>query len=141
MQNENITRKKRSVVLINCLQTLTINLISFITVRNSSCGKVMFSQACVKNSVHRADTHPPGRHIPGQTPPPPPQADTPLPPKMATAADGTHPNEMHSGAFIISFIPASIVHFIFFSFFPKILVYTWSFKGPLIPLFCTSGDV
>ena len=24
-----------------------------ITVRNSSCGKVMFSQACVKNSVHR----------------------------------------------------------------------------------------
>ena len=24
-----------------------------ITVRNSSCGKVMFLQACVKNSVHR----------------------------------------------------------------------------------------
>ena len=24
-----------------------------ITVRNSSCGKAMFSQACVKNSVHR----------------------------------------------------------------------------------------
>ena len=24
-----------------------------ITVRNSSCGKVMFSQACVKNSVHK----------------------------------------------------------------------------------------
>ena len=23
------------------------------TVRNSSCGKVMFSQVCVKNSVHR----------------------------------------------------------------------------------------
>ena len=26
-----------------------------ITSRNSSCGKVMFSQACVKKSVHRAD--------------------------------------------------------------------------------------
>ena len=28
-----------------------------ITVRNSSCGKVMFSQACVKNSVHRGRVH------------------------------------------------------------------------------------
>ena len=26
---------------------------AFITVSNSSCGKVMFSQVCVKNSVHR----------------------------------------------------------------------------------------
>ena len=26
---------------------------SIFTARNSSCGKVMFSQACVKNSVHR----------------------------------------------------------------------------------------
>ena len=54
-----------------------------------SCGKVIFSQACVKNSVHSggggvslsacwdtppwADTslgrHPPGRHSSGQTPP------------------------------------------------------------------------
>ena len=25
---------------------------AIITVRKSSCGKVMFSQACVKNSVH-----------------------------------------------------------------------------------------
>ena len=41
---------------------------SFITVRNSSCGKVMFSQACVKNSVHRRGVS--ARH--------PPQADTPL---------------------------------------------------------------
>ena len=42
--------------------------IFIITVRNSSCGKVMFSQACVKNSVHsggvcRQTTH-------GQTSPP-----------------------------------------------------------------------
>ena len=37
-----------------------------------SCRKAMFSQACVKNSVHREgvcpiacwDTHPPGRHTP-----------------------------------------------------------------------------
>ena len=72
--------------------------IFIITVRNSSCGKVMFSQACVKNSVHsggvclgpQADTplnrhpqtdtpladtslgRPPSRQTPhGQTPPPP----------------------------------------------------------------------
>ena len=50
-----------------------------------SCGKVMFSQACVKNSVHRGrvsasmhagihplpGSHPPGRHPTGQTPPAP----------------------------------------------------------------------
>ena len=63
-------------------------------VRKRSCGKVMLSQACVKNSVHRgrvcqtpprADTHPPG-----QTTPPTPQKHT------ATAADGTHPTGIHS---------------------------------------------
>ena len=30
---------------------LLFDNLRFITVRNSSCGKVMFSQACVKNSV------------------------------------------------------------------------------------------
>ena len=25
------------------------------TVRNSSCGKATFSQACIKNSIHRGD--------------------------------------------------------------------------------------
>ena len=61
----------------------------------SSCGKVMFLQACVKNSVHggsRQTPPPSGRHLP--------QADTPLvrqtPPETATAADGTHPTGMHS---------------------------------------------
>ena len=39
-----------------------------ITVRNSSCGKVMFSQACVTNSVHRGRCTPPG-HTPLDTPP------------------------------------------------------------------------
>ena len=85
------------------------------TIGNSSCGKVMFSQVCVKNSVHSgggegvsqhalvvgwglcipactgqvgcvADT-PLGRH--------PPRADT-SPPPVATAPDGMHPTGMHS---------------------------------------------
>ena len=50
-----------------------------ITIRNSSCGKVMFSQACVKNSVHGGGAvHPLGRH---------PWADIPL---------YTHPSQAHS---------------------------------------------
>ena len=62
-----------------------------------SCGKVIFSQACVKNSVHGMggvclsacwDIHPLGRHPPGQTV----RAGI----DMATAADGTHPTGMHS---------------------------------------------
>ena len=44
-----------------------------ITVRNSSFGKVMLSQACVKNSVHRGEVYTP----PGHIPPGHPQADTP----------------------------------------------------------------
>ena len=75
----------------------------------------MFSQACVKSSVHGRgciprpsacwDTHPPtqcklgythplGRHPPGQTPSPGrhPPGRQHHPPK-ATAADGTHPTE------------------------------------------------
>ena len=49
-----------------------------ITVRKRSCGKVMFSQACVKNSVHGRGRCAPlwadtllDRHPPGQTPPRP----------------------------------------------------------------------
>ena len=59
----------------------------------------MFSQECVKNSVHRGVIYPAGRH--------PPKADTPHeqtphpmgrhpPSETATAADGTHPTLMHS---------------------------------------------
>ena len=58
-----------------------------VTVRNSSCGKVMFSQVSVCPRGEgctppcQADTNPPaGRR----------------PPQMATAADGTHPTGMHS---------------------------------------------
>ena len=82
---------------------ILIILASIITVRNSSCGKVMFSQVCVKHSVHggrvsasglgrvpasgsSGAVHPPGRH-------PHPRADTP---ETATAADGTYPTGMHS---------------------------------------------
>ena len=63
-----------------------------------SCGKVIFSQACVKNSVNRgwgvsASVHggihpPPGQTPPGQTPPSlgrPPWADTP---RADTLPDG-----------------------------------------------------
>ena len=87
------------------------------------CGKVILSQACVKNSVHRG-----GGSVwqtpPGQTPPleqtPPSQCMlgyTPHPvhagthdlcsvhagihPPPATAADGTHPTGMHSCLFCI----------------------------------------
>ena len=62
-----------------------------VTVRKRSCKKVIFSQACFKNSVHGrgvqplgrhplADRHPlAGRHPPGrQTHPPGRQTDTPL---------------------------------------------------------------
>ena len=77
-----------------------------------SCGKVMLSQACVKNSVHRggrvvwqtpprADTpfpvhagiHPTTQCMLGHTPLPSACWDTPPP---ATAVDGTHPTGMHS---------------------------------------------
>ena len=72
------------------LSCACFQILNFFTVCKRSCGKVMFSQACVKNSVHRgmypsmhwgggvadttlADT-PPGRDppwvdTPGQTPP------------------------------------------------------------------------
>ena len=71
-----------------------------------SCGKVISSQACAKNSVHR------GRCLPqcmlGYTPPgrhPRPRGRHPIfrhppgrhsPPPTATAADGTHPTGMLS---------------------------------------------
>ena len=55
-----------------------ITVISLITVRHSSCGRVMFSQACVRNFVYRGwcpppDRHPPGETRPKQAPPRPPR--------------------------------------------------------------------
>ena len=86
-----------------------------------SCGKVIFSQACVKSSVHGgrgvsasvdAGIHPLGRHPPSKHPPrqtplgrhpplcrPPRQTSLlgrPPPQQTATVADGTHPTGMHS---------------------------------------------
>ena len=70
----------------------------------------MFSQVCVKNSVHRGEGV--SQHALEQTPPCPvhaeipPRADTPLgqthppgrqpPLPMDNAADGMHPTGMHS---------------------------------------------
>ena len=87
-----------------------IQTFKLFTVRNSSCGKKMFSQTCVNNSVHRGwevytpslDTHTP---TPGHTPFPwtPPRQTSPLDTNptpdthtgTATEADGTHPTGMH----------------------------------------------
>ena len=60
-----------------------------ITVRNSSCGKVMFSQVCVKNFVH-GGVHGEGGHawqrgVCGKGGH-----------ETATAANGTYPTGMHS---------------------------------------------
>ena len=103
--------KLRNILCL--LLLLTVRSITIFMVRNSSCGKVMFSQVFVKNSVHGgcipactwADTSPwvdtPLGQTPlGQTPPwagtPLPSAclDTPCP--AATAADDTHPTGMYS---------------------------------------------
>ena len=70
--------------------TLQQNFCHFIvvTVRNSTCGKMMFSQLCVKNSVQRGVvcTAPMGRH--------PLSRHTSY--QKATAVDGTHPTGMLS---------------------------------------------
>ena len=75
------------------------SFIHIFTVRKSSCGKVMFSQACVKNSVRGWCTPPWQPPSPGRHPNPPPAMQIPpgqTSPKMATVADGTHPTGMHS---------------------------------------------
>ena len=73
-----------------------------VTVRNSSYEKVMFSQACVKNSVHGGcipplgrppNRHPLGRHPPNQTPPPLGRHPPPRRPLQQTVP---HPTGMHS---------------------------------------------
>ena len=52
----------------------------------------MFSQACVKNSLHRGEVYTaPGRHPPGQTPP---WAENP---PGQTPREQTPPPGMHSG--------------------------------------------
>ena len=89
--------------LLNCNQILGLvtdqNYVAYITVRKRSCGKVMFLHLSVSQSVH-------GGCLPqcmlGNTTPCPVHAGiyNPCPVHagidMATAADGTHPTEMHS---------------------------------------------
>ena len=74
----------------------------FITARNASYGKVMFSQVCVKNSVHGAVY--PSMQWGGLPrvlrPTPDPEADTLSLPEMTTQVDGTHPTGMHSCTFL-----------------------------------------
>ena len=82
-QDIHVCRDGTSILVGNITSGQFPNL--FIAARNSSCGKVMFSQACVNNSLHRwvfapgtGGIQPSGRHPPGQTPlrQTPPQADT-----------------------------------------------------------------
>ena len=79
MLRKNIDRVKPFVLVCKILQNslsflgIKMHLVYIVTVRNSSCGKVMFSQACVKNSVHRGE----GVYTPPRQTTPPPQADTP----------------------------------------------------------------
>ena len=71
---------KVNILCMKQVDTEICHVIScyFIAVRKRSCGQVMFSQACVKNSVHRrgsasvhAGIHSPGKAPPGGRPYPP----------------------------------------------------------------------
>ena len=91
---------------------LSIIMITLFYRMQRSWGKVIFSEECVKNSVHRGDrSHgtPPGRHTPRAGTPPgqvhPPGRYTPRqvhPPGRYTPgqwAGDTHPTGMHSCSF------------------------------------------
>ena len=94
-----------------CIKSIIIlQLLYIFTARERSCGKVMFSQACVKNSVHKGgcltntpwEDTPRANTPPGQTPHP--WADTPylgrhpipgqIPPGQSSLA-GRHPLDRH----------------------------------------------
>ena len=85
-------RYGNSIVLILTSLYCPFRDTALFTVRNSGCGEVMFSQACVKNSVHGGGHLPPGL---GERCPPlgpegsthPSQADTPL----GRHSPGRHP--------------------------------------------------
>ena len=97
---------KICVTFSNCMVSETLNLISgvnektdtFLPPANEVWGKVIFSEACVNNSVHRGgvclsacwDTTTPGSRHPSKTRHPrsrPPQEQTPL--------DQAHPRSRH----------------------------------------------
>ena len=88
-----VSRKIREVVLLR-----NIGYDPFITVRKRRCGKVMFSQVCANNSVHREGRcTPPRQTPPGLTPSPgrpPGQTHTPLdrhPPEQTHTPGQTPP--------------------------------------------------
>ena len=73
----------------------------FVTVRKRSCGKVMFSQVCVKNSVHGGGgVHPLGRHPPDRHTPPasrhPTGWQTDTSPLHVYCKGRVHPTGMHT---------------------------------------------
>ena len=75
-------QKKLLVISVCLLQP------NFLPPANEVWGKVIFSEACVKNSVHGEGGWPGprgGGWVPGGDPP-----------QTVTAADGTHPTRMHS---------------------------------------------
>ena len=95
-----------------------------ITVRNSSCGKVMFSQASVcpqgwgrctpPRQTLRLGQIPPADTPPGHTPPKADPLCPPPAPETVTAADGTHPATFHSHCLFIKYVHTSIECRIFF---------------------------
>ena len=110
------TVNERAVpILLECILVLPYicNFLHYYHLQRS-CGKVMCSQASVKNSVHRglSARHLPGRHTTHPLDRPTPWADTPRqithtpPPRQtphptprqqtATAVDGMHPTWVHS---------------------------------------------
>ena len=93
-----------------CIKSIIIlQLLYIFTASKQSCGKVMFSQPCVKNSVHKGggvlpnnpgQTHPKANTPPGQTPHPwaetPPGADLPggqTPPGQTAPRANTPPGQ------------------------------------------------
>ena len=86
------------------------NLLVLLPPANEVWGKVIFSQECVNNSVHRGRVQVVSQHalqqVSRRVPAPGESAPRGVPggdpPGMATAAGGTHPTGMHSCIFNIS---------------------------------------
>ena len=78
----------------------TLHTVDFLPPANEVWGKVIFSQACVKNSVHRGGAWSRGVCSGGWVPGPRGSAQGGLPggdpPRTASAVGSTHPTGMHS---------------------------------------------
>ena len=128
-------------IFLCLLLLLTVRSNTIFTVRNSNCGKEMFSQVFVKNSVHGgcipactwADTHPWANTPPGQTPlgqtPGPPWAGTPPCPVPARI----HPTRLPLQRTIRILLECILV---LKNFWEGHVLFVRT-----IPLFWTSGDV